>query len=69
MLHFDSSNPIVTRDSRVSRAPPHHNLPAFLNLNGSKSATLWISKYKILSEIWMSEPHIGLNKWNQNSWR
>ena len=33
MLHFDSSHPIVTR---VSRAPPHHTLPAFLNLNGSK---------------------------------
>ena len=28
--------PIVTRGSRVSRAPPHHTLPAFLNLHGSK---------------------------------
>ena len=26
---------IVTRGSRVSRAPPHHTLPAFLNLHGS----------------------------------
>ena len=34
MLHFDSSHPIVKRGSRVSRAPPHHTLPAFLNLNG-----------------------------------
>ena len=35
MLHFDSSLLNVTSDSRVSRAPPHHTLPAFLNLNGS----------------------------------
>ena len=40
MLHFDSSQPIVTRGPRdlyspVSRAPPHHTLPAFLNLNSS----------------------------------
>ena len=35
MLHFDSSHPIVTRGSRVSRAPPPHTLPAFLNLNGN----------------------------------
>ena len=34
MLHFDSSYLIVTRGSRVSRAPPQHTLPAFLNLNG-----------------------------------
>ena len=25
---------IVTRGSRVSHAPPHHTLPAFLNLHG-----------------------------------
>ena len=30
MLHFDSTHPIVTRGSR---APPHHALPAFLNLH------------------------------------
>ena len=35
MLLFDSSHSIVTRDCRVPRAPPHHTLPAFLNLNGS----------------------------------
>ena len=29
MLHFDSSHPIVTRGSRLCRAPPHHTLPAF----------------------------------------
>ena len=33
MLHFDSSHPNVTRDSR---APPHHTLPAFLNHNGTR---------------------------------
>ena len=32
MLELDSSHSIVTRSSRVSRAPPH--LPAFLSLNG-----------------------------------
>ena len=35
MLYFDNRHLIGTRDSRVSRAPPHHTLPAFLNLNGS----------------------------------
>ena len=35
MLHFDSNHLNVTSGSRVSRAPPHHTLPAFLNLNGS----------------------------------
>ena len=35
MLHFDISHPIVKRGSRVSRAPPHPTLPAFLNLNGT----------------------------------
>ena len=33
MLHFDSSHPIVTR---VSGAPPHQTLPAFLDLDGIK---------------------------------
>ena len=31
-----NNHPIVTRDSHVSRAPPHNTLPAFLNLHGSK---------------------------------
>ena len=34
MLHFDSNQPIVTR---VSRAPPHRTLPAFLNLNSIRT--------------------------------
>ena len=34
MVHLDSSHPIVTRGSRVSRAPARHTLPAFLNLDG-----------------------------------
>ena len=29
MLSFGNSHPIVTRGSRVSRAPPHHTLPRF----------------------------------------
>ena len=36
MLYFDSSHLIVTRGFRVSPAPPHHTLPAFLNLYGRK---------------------------------
>ena len=34
MLHFGSSHSIVTLCSRVSRAPPHHTLSVFINLNG-----------------------------------
>ena len=30
-----NSHPFVTRGSHVSRAPPHHTLPAFVNLHGS----------------------------------
>ena len=37
MLHFDSSHPIVTRDSCVSRALLYQNLPAFLNLNDTQT--------------------------------
>ena len=33
MLHFYSSQPIVTRGSRITRAPTQYP-PAFLNLNG-----------------------------------
>ena len=33
MSLFDSSDPIVTRGSRVSRAPQNHILPTFLNLS------------------------------------
>ena len=36
MLHLDSSHPILTCGSRLSRAPPHHTLPAFLYLNGKE---------------------------------
>ena len=43
MLHFDSSHPIMTR---VSRAPPHHTLSAFLNLNGRKLIILpWLTSH------------------------
>ena len=40
MLHFDSSPLFVTHRSRVSRAPPHHTLPAFITL---ELLTWWIS--------------------------
>ena len=32
---FTNSRPIVTCGARVSRVPPHHILPAFLNLHGT----------------------------------
>ena len=35
MLNLNSSDLIVTRGSRISRAPPHQTLPAFLNLHSS----------------------------------
>ena len=34
ILHLENSHSIVTRGSCISRAPPHHILPTFLNLNG-----------------------------------
>ena len=37
ILHFDSNHPIVTRGFRVSRAPPHHTLPAFVNPNSIRT--------------------------------
>ena len=55
MLNFDSSHPIVTRGSRVSRAPPHHILPAFLNFNGSWSHIIIlinINKNFLASQCW-----------------
>ena len=51
MLHFDSSQPILTRGSRVSRAPPHHTLPAFLNINGSISIDENYKKRKFLMTL------------------
>ena len=36
MLHFDSTHSTMTRRSCVSRAPPHHNLLAFLNIHDIK---------------------------------
>ena len=43
MLHFYSSHPFVKCGCRVSCAPPLHNLPAVLNLNGIFIAweTIW----------------------------
>ena len=46
ILRFDNSQSIVTRGSRVSRAPPHHTLPAFFNLNGKK---IYHRKFKTLA--------------------
>ena len=38
-----NSHPIVTRGSRISRAPPHHTLPAFLNLHDSETKIFSLS--------------------------
>ena len=32
-----NSHSILSRSPRISRAPPHHTLPAFLNLHGMKN--------------------------------
>ena len=42
MLQFSDSHSIVTRSSRVSRAPPYPNLPALLNLHDSKKLVFFI---------------------------
>ena len=44
-------HPIVTRGSRVSRAPPHHTLPAFLNLNGSETRISSLIRYECLEKV------------------
>ena len=36
-----NGHPIVTCGSRVSRAPPHHPLPVFLNLHDSFRKKIW----------------------------
>ena len=40
IVQFSSSHSIVKRGYCVSRAPPHHNLPASLNLHDSTKATM-----------------------------
>ena len=45
MLHFDSSHQIVTCGSRVSRAPPHHILPSFINLDKPDKISLSSGNY------------------------
>ena len=51
MVHFGNSYPIVTRGSRVSRVPPHHAFPAFLDPNDIKSLNFAITSKKLL-ETW-----------------
>ena len=69
MLHFDSSHPIVTRGSRVSRAPPHHTLPTFLNLNGIISyLVLSIFKLNLLfSSIGTFQKWLETESWESQS--
>ena len=55
MLHFDSSHHTVKRGSRVSRAPPHHTFPAFLNPNGT-----WFYIYR--SEISTNTDYFSLEE-------
>ena len=49
MFLTGNSHPIVTRGSRVSRAPPHHTLPTFKNLNATlfSGSVYWFG-------LWMS---------------
>ena len=54
MLHFDSSHPTVTRGSRVSRAPPLHTLPAFLNINDRKTKTFLNKKIIFKIQIFLT---------------
>ena len=55
-------HPFVTLGSRVSRAPPRHTLPAFLNLHGGKIFTCEkkVICYKYNIEI---EKHICYHPW------
>ena len=39
MFLTGNSHPIVTRGSHVSRVPPHHTLPAVINLHGRSLST------------------------------
>ena len=45
-----NSHSIVTPGARVSRAPPHYTLPAFLNLHGT-NLYLFILEMKDLGSI------------------
>ena len=51
MLHFDSSHFIVTGGSRVSRAPPRHTFPAFLNFYGIKPSQRNARKLQLIGLI------------------
>ena len=46
MFFFGSSHSIVTRGTRISRAPPHNTIPAFLNVNGRKIQNIIIELLK-----------------------
>ena len=49
-----SSRPIMTRGSRVYRTPPHHTLPAFINLHGRSFdpaiSIFYFEKLRIVTE-------------------
>ena len=47
MSRTGNSHPIVTRGSRVSRAPPHRTLPTFLNLHDIKT---FLSRYRATND-------------------
>ena len=49
-----NSHPILTRGSRVSRAPPHHTLPAFLNLHGRTYCSLQKAEFLRRIETYLS---------------
>ena len=54
MFLTGNSHPIETRGSRVSRAPPHHTYPAFLNLQGIKTAPTIKTKQNLYIVIFIT---------------
>ena len=56
-----NSQPIVTRDSRVSRAPPNHAILSFLNLYG-----IWWKNFRyrlsFFSNLWLKFDVLSGNK-------
>ena len=55
MSLIGDTHSMVTRCSRVSRAAPHHSLPAFLNLHDRKFTSLKIFAVKAFLFIFLIE--------------
>ena len=64
-----NSHPIVTRGSRVSRTPPHHTLPAFLNLYGSSDTWGRMSPQRQFRHFWVRFLSSIQNERDRKLWR